>query len=125
MPTRSALARLLARRRYEAVGVGSISEARATAEKESFDLLISDIGLPDGSGYDLMTEFRDRYGVVGIALTGYGMDDDVDRSQAAGFSGHLTKPVSVQGLDCALASAARIAPAKGKPAQVRKRVQPP
>jgi len=119
-PTRSALARLLARRKYEAIGVGSVSEALETAERESFDLLISDIGLPDGSGYDLMTELRDRYGVVGIALTGYGMDDDVDRSQAAGFSGHLTKPVSVQGLDCALASAARISPAKAN----RRKPQP-
>jgi PAS domain S-box-containing protein len=113
-PTRSALMRLLERRKYDTVGVGTISEALAAAEKEApFDLLISDIGLPDGNGYDLMTTLRDRYGVIGIALTGYGTDEDVDRSQAAGFSGHLTKPVSVQGLDCALASANRIAGAKG------------
>ncbi|HZZ18966.1 MAG TPA: response regulator [Opitutaceae bacterium] len=103
-PTRNALTRLLLRRKYEVVSAGSASEARAAIGGEPFDLLISDIGLPDGTGYDLMTEFRAR-GVIGIALTGFGMDEDVDRSQAAGFSGHLTKPVSVQGLDCAIAAA--------------------
>ena len=104
-PTRNALTRLLIRRNYEVVSAGSASEARTAIGGEPFDLLISDIGLPDGTGYDLMTEFRARSGVIGIALTGFGMDEDVDRSQAAGFSGHLTKPVSVQGLDCAIAAA--------------------
>jgi CheY-like chemotaxis protein len=106
-PTSSALAHLLTRRQYAVVNAGSISEARAAAERESFDILISDIGLPDGSGYDLMNELRGQSGLLGIALTGYGMDEDVNRSQASGFSAHLTKPVSMQGLDHALASAAR------------------
>jgi CheY-like chemotaxis protein len=106
-PTRKALTQLLARRHFEVVGVGSVSEARTTAGREPFDVVISDIGLPDGNGYDLMTELRSRYGLVGIALTGYGRDEDVDRSQAAGFSAHLTKPVSIEGLECALASASR------------------
>jgi PAS domain S-box-containing protein len=106
-PTRKALAQLLVRRSYHVVSVGSVSEARATAGRESFDLVISDIGLPDGNGYDLMNELRSRYGLVGIALTGYGSDDDINRSEAAGFSAHLLKPVSVQGLECALASAGR------------------
>jgi PAS domain S-box-containing protein len=106
-PTRKALAHLLSRRHYEVVSVGSVSEARATAGREYFDIVISDIGLPDGNGYDLMTELRNRHGLVGIALTGYGRDEDVDRSQAAGFSAHLTKPVSVEGLECALASVSR------------------
>lgn len=109
--TRSALARLLARRQFKVVSAGSVSEARAAAERESFDLLVSDIELPDGSGCDLMVELRGRHGLVGIALTGHGMEEDVNRSQAAGFSGHLTKPVSAQGLDCALASAFHVPPA--------------
>ena len=74
------------------VGAECLTEARAIASREVFDLLISDIGLPDGNGCDLMAELRDRQGLVGIALTGYGMDEDVDRSQAAGFSAHLSKP---------------------------------
>jgi CheY-like chemotaxis protein len=106
-PTRKALANLLTRRHYEVVSVGSVSEARETAGRQPFDIVISDIGLPDGNGYDLMTELRNRHGLVGIALTGYGRDEDVDRSQAAGFSAHLTKPVSVEGLECALASVSR------------------
>ena len=109
-PTRDALAHLLTRRRHEVVSADSLAAARAAAGKGAFDLLISDIGLPDGNGYDLMTELRGRNGLVGIALTGYGMDEDVDRSQAAGFAAHLTKPVSVQALDTALAAAAHRTP---------------
>ncbi len=106
-PTTSALTHLLTRRQYAVTSANSISEAREAAARETFDILITDIGLPDGSGYDLMNELRSQSGLVGIALTGYGMDEDVNRSQAAGFAAHLTKPVSMQGLDHALASAAR------------------
>lgn len=106
-PTRVALTQLLTRRRFEVVGVDSVAEARVIAARETFDLLISDIGLPDGNGCELMAELRDRQSLIGIALTGYGMDEDVDRSQAAGFAAHLTKPVNVQALDRVLAAAAR------------------
>jgi PAS domain S-box-containing protein len=102
-PTRSALERLLARRQFEIVSAGSITEARKAAEPGGFDLLISDIGLPDGNGYDLMSELRTRFNLPGIALSGYGMEEDIARSQQAGFSDHLTKPVRVQALDKALA----------------------
>jgi len=103
-PTRTALTHLLARRRYEVATAASLSEARSVAAKENFDVLISDIGLPDGSGYDLMAEFRQRYGLKGIALTGYGMEQDVARSQKSGFMAHLTKPVRMESLDGALAA---------------------
>ncbi len=103
-PTRLALANLLARRRHEVVTADSLSEARAAAGKQHFDVLISDIGLPDGSGYDLMAECRERYGLQGIALTGYGMEQDVARSQKSGFVAHLTKPVRMEALDNALAA---------------------
>lgn len=104
-PTRSALIQLLNRRHFDVIGAESLSQARAIAAREAFELLISDIGLPDGNGCDLMSELRHRRGLIGIALTGYGMDEDVGRSQAAGFAAHLTKPVSVQALDRALAAA--------------------
>lgn len=102
-PTRSTLEHLLTRRHYEVVSAGTVAEARALAEKEHIDLVISDIGLPDGNAYDLMTELRAQRGLHGIALTGYGMESDIARSHAAGFVVHLTKPLRVQSLDEALA----------------------
>jgi signal transduction histidine kinase len=66
------------------------------------DLVISDIGLPDGSGLDLMRVLSDRFGLRGIALSGYGTEKDVHESLAAGFSLHLTKPVDLQRLRSAL-----------------------
>jgi CheY-like chemotaxis protein len=104
-PTRTILAQLLLRRYYEVVTAASIAEARILADMQSFNLLISDIGLPDGSGYDLMVELRKHGPLRGIALTGYGMEHDVVRSQDAGFVAHLTKPVRVQFLEDALVKA--------------------
>ncbi|HWA11143.1 MAG TPA: response regulator [Opitutaceae bacterium] len=104
-PTSLALLHLLTRRNYTVMAAGSLAEARALAGRETFDLLISDIGLPDGSGCELMAELQGSRGLIGIALTGYGMEEDISRSQAAGFATHLTKPISVQALDRALAAA--------------------
>jgi signal transduction histidine kinase/CHASE1-domain containing sensor protein/CheY-like chemotaxis protein len=66
------------------------------------DLVISDVGLPDVSGLELMTELKSRYHVPGIALSGYGMEEDVQRSREAGFERHLTKPVNLQVLQDAI-----------------------
>lgn len=101
-PTRTALAHLLKRRNYSVSTAASLEEARQISKGESFDLLISDIGLPDGNGYDLMQELADRHCMKGIALTGYGMDRDIDRSTEAGFVAHLTKPIQVQTLEAAI-----------------------
>ncbi len=108
-PTSNTLTRLLTRRQYEVVSASCLADARAAASRENFDLLISDIGLPDGNGYELMSELRGRHKLIGIALTGYGMEEDVGRSQAAGFVAHLTKPISVQALENALTTATRAA----------------
>ena len=105
--TVDALTQLLERRKYQVVVAKCLAEARALSSQEKFDLLISDIGLPDGNGYELMNEMRGRNGLVGIALTGYGMEEDLDRSRQAGFFTQLTKPVSVLALDNALAAASR------------------
>jgi CheY-like chemotaxis protein len=101
-PARTALTRLLVRRHYRVTATDCLAAARRLADQEKFDLLISDIGLPDGTGYELMAEFRDRFGLRGVALTGYGMEDDVARSCEAGIVTHLTKPVRVQSLEKAL-----------------------
>ena len=101
-PTRASLTHLLSRRNYKVTPVGSLAEARSVVGKKKFNLLISDIGLPDGNGCDLMEELRKHSHLKGIALTGYGMENDVNRSYAAGFAAHLTKPVRMESLDDAL-----------------------
>ncbi len=85
---------LLERRGYRVRTANSVGSALAVAEGYPFDLLISDIGLPDGTGIDLMERLRRLREVTGIALSGFGMEEDVLRSHAAGFRLHLTKPVS-------------------------------
>jgi PAS domain S-box-containing protein len=106
-PTRTTLAGLLARRRYDVAAAATAAEARSLAMSRSFDLLITDIGLPDGNGYDLMSELCKKNPLRGIALTGYGMEHDVARSENAGFDAHLTKPVRIQSLEAALDATAK------------------
>ncbi|HJT81919.1 MAG TPA: PAS domain S-box protein [Chthoniobacterales bacterium] len=93
--TRRILARLLNHFGYTVASVATLQEARDAFRSESFDAILSDIGLPDGTGYELMTEVKRKRDVKGVALTGFGMAHDVQRSQEAGFDFHLTKPVDV------------------------------
>jgi DNA-binding response OmpR family regulator len=103
-PTRNGLQRLLAGMRFDVKAAASVEEAWELAKDTKFDALVSDIGLPDGDGYILMRELRDRYGLRGIALTGFDWENDVLLSREAGFSAHLAKPVAVKVLDQALAA---------------------
>jgi PAS domain S-box-containing protein len=89
------MARLLRGLGYTVRTAGSVGEAIEAAEHETFDLLISDIGLPDGSGIDIMNRLRAQFGMVGIALSGYGHNEDLRNSLAAGFMAHLVKPVNM------------------------------
>ena len=106
-PTRSALSRLLARRRHFVEAAGSVAEARSLASNDRFDLVISDIGLPDGDGCELMALLRRERRLRGIALTGFGMEHDIVRSRQAGFFTHLTKPIRADQLEAAIALAHR------------------
>ncbi len=74
------------------------------ADGHEFDLLISDLGLPDGSGLDLIRKLRASRmtPIAGIALSGYGMDDDLRSSREAGFLEHLIKPIDFPGLEAAI-----------------------
>jgi CheY-like chemotaxis protein len=81
---------------------GSVTAAEAAAEGTVLDLVISDLGLPDGSGHALMRKLKDRYGLTGIALSGYGTEEDRRESEAAGFAAHLTTPVSLDTLLAAI-----------------------
>jgi PAS domain S-box-containing protein len=74
---------------------GDMASALEMADRDDFDLLISDLELPDGNGHDLMQQLRHRgCRFPGIALSGYGQDEDAQRSHEAGFAAHLTKPAS-------------------------------
>jgi CheY-like chemotaxis protein len=95
----SPLARLLVARGLEVVQADSAQEAFEKARNQQFDLVISDIGLPDQSGYEVMKTLRAQYGFRGVALSGYGTEQDIARSKEAGFSAHLTKPISADVLD--------------------------
>jgi CheY-like chemotaxis protein len=91
--TARVLGRILRNAGFEVTHAGTVADARARAASKRFDLLISDLGLPDGSGLDLMRTLRDTQGMKGIALSGFGTNEDVAASAAAGFAAHLTKPV--------------------------------
>ena len=101
-PTLQVLTRLLTRDGHEVAGASTLAAARHAAAANRFDAVISDLGLPDGSGVELMMELRDQYGMRGIVLSGYGMEDDLRRSREAGFSAHLVKPIDVHDLRRAL-----------------------
>ena len=92
---------MLERRGYQITLAHSAEQAVKEAGKHNFDLLISDIGLPDRSGYELMHELQHK-GLRGIALTGFGMEHDVNRARDAGFSEHLTKPINFERLEEAI-----------------------
>ena len=107
--TAEAMADLLRALGHEVTVAGSVGVALSAAEAQGgqFDLVVSDLGLPDGSGLDLMRVLSNSYGLKGIALSGYGMEEDVLRSREAGFSKHLTKPVDMQALKAAILAFAR------------------
>ena len=97
--TNRSLTRLLRRRGYDVYPAYDVRSALDLAATKQFDVLVSDIGLPDGSGTDLLKALRAKGEVLGIALSGYGMEEDVRRSRDVGFSHHLVKPVDINKLD--------------------------
>ena len=100
--TAHVLARLLAGLRHEVATAGSIASAKELASQRSFDIVISDLGLPDGSGLELMRYLKSQYNLRGVALSGYGMEEDIRRSAEAGFAAHLVKPTSFSELKDAI-----------------------
>jgi CheY-like chemotaxis protein len=94
------LAELLVDRGHTVRVATTVSDAIALANEHPFDVVVSDVGLPDASGYELMQQLRTR--MKGIAMTGNARTVDIEAGRAAGFSVHLTKPVSVRRLEQAL-----------------------
>ncbi len=91
---------ILERRGYRVRTADSVQGALSVAEEFQFELLISDLGLPDGTGFELMMELKRRRGdaIRGVALSGFGMESDIERSMQAGFEEHLIKPVNLERL---------------------------
>lgn len=102
--TRETLERLLARRSHTIRTAETAAAALVAAASDRFDLVISDVGLPDMSGNELMRLLHERHGLPGIAVSGFGRDEDIERSRNAGFVAHLTKPVQLDALDAAIAT---------------------
>ena len=97
-----ALERLLVRRGHLVAAAHTVRSAMEAAARNSFDLLISDIALPDGTGTELMTYLRAISGIPGIAISGFGMNGDIEKSIDAGFAEHLVKPVKMENLEAAI-----------------------
>ena len=99
------LKRLLEKMGYHVVPAGSAAAALNVLAGEAVDVLVSDIGLPDATGHELMRKVRASHDVPGIAVSGFGMDADIRNSREAGFVMHITKPIDLRQLDNAIRSA--------------------
>jgi len=100
--TCAALEKLLARRGHLVAVAHDVRSAMEAAVRNEFDLLISDIALPDGTGMELMMQLRAISKIPGIAISGFGHNGDIERSLQAGFSEHLTKPIKLDKLEAAI-----------------------
>ena len=96
--TAQVMAKLLQALRYEVTTAATLESAKRLAAAHPFDLIVSDIGLPDGTGLDLIRHVRTHRPVPALAVSGYGMEEDLRSSIEAGFSEHLVKPVDLNKL---------------------------
>lgn len=102
--TRLAVSKLLTKLGYDLSSAANAAEATTAAAKDHFDLVISDLGLPDIDGYELMRQLRAQHDIKGIALSGFGMEGDQLRSKEVGFAMHMVKPVTIEALQKAIHS---------------------
>jgi signal transduction histidine kinase/ActR/RegA family two-component response regulator len=103
--TCAALEKLLVHRGHLVAATHNVRSAMEAAVRNQFDLLISDIALPDGSGMELMMQLQAISKMPGIAISGFGNYGDIEKSLQAGFSDHLIKPVKLEKLEAAIESA--------------------
>jgi signal transduction histidine kinase/ActR/RegA family two-component response regulator len=106
--SREAVSRLLRAEGFVIATAGDVRSAIEMAGAHDFDVLVSDIGLPDGSGLELIRALREcgTSPIAGIAISGYGQDEDVRLSLEAGFAAHLVKPVKIRELSRSIMHAA-------------------
>jgi len=100
--TAQALVRLLTTRGYQVQTAGTVAAGIEAIQRGKFDLLVCDIGLPDGTGFQLLERVRGSCKTPALALSGFGMEEDVTKCKQAGFEAHLTKPVNFQKLEAAI-----------------------
>jgi DNA-binding response OmpR family regulator len=100
--TLETLSNLLTHFGHEISVADDANSARKIIGSKEFDVVLADIALPDGSGYDLVAEAKRKQSVKAVALTGFGAPDDIKRGREAGFDFHLTKPVDFHELRAVL-----------------------
>jgi HAMP domain-containing protein/signal transduction histidine kinase/ActR/RegA family two-component response regulator len=108
--TNRSLTNLLRRRGYYVQPALNFQSALDLSEKEEFDVLVSDLALPDGNGIDLMRKLSSKQPLFGIALTGFGMEGDIRTSREVGFQHHLVKPIDLNKLDALIQESAAAVP---------------
>jgi two-component system, chemotaxis family, CheB/CheR fusion protein len=96
--TLSSLCMLLEHKGFAVTTANNAGSAIELASQAKFDVLVSDIGLPDSTGYDVVRAVHRLQSIPAIAFSGYGTEVDIERSRSAGFDRHFTKPVMVNRL---------------------------
>jgi CheY-like chemotaxis protein len=87
---------------YAVTAAHTAGEGLALVAKQEFDIVVSDLGLPDMTGYEFIEALKKRASVKSIAMSGYGMEEDIRKSFASGFDEHLVKPVDLSSLERAI-----------------------
>ena len=100
--TLEALSHLLSHFGHEISVADGAQNALNIIDSKEFDVVLCDIALPDGSGYDVIAEAKRKRPVKAVALTGFGATEDIERGKEAGFDFHLTKPVDIHELRAVL-----------------------
>jgi len=100
--TLQALSRLLSHFGHEISLADTAENALNMLESKEFDVVLCDIALPDGNGYDVIAQAKRRRSVKAVALTGFSATEDIQRGKEAGFDFHLTKPVDFHELRAVL-----------------------
>ena len=100
--TLEALSRLLSHFGHEISLADTAENALNIIDSKEFDVVLCDIALPDGNGYDVVSEAKRKRPVKAVALTGFSATEDIQRGKEAGFDFHLTKPVDFHELRAVL-----------------------
>ncbi len=100
--TRRILSRLLTHFGHKVLAAENVRRALEIISSEELDVLLCDIGLPDGSGYEVISQAKRKHSIKAVALTGFGTEEDVRRSKEAGFDFHLVKPIDLHELQTVL-----------------------